>query len=300
MKLRCGFHLLLVFVTMLSVFSTTPSQTSKTPKQAPAKPTTPAGPSTVIFAVNKYDADNTTIDPVAVFSGGRFINPTAKDDQATLNQFAGKYLRAGQKHRLIFGGAEAGSVTVKERYKECICLTASVDAQTTAKLGGEVRALATTSDKLGGKQSSRRAPTPEERAAVINLAKQAFKQNKVAAGFLANIVTTNLTALDLDGDGKAELVGSFEVKGYKDTSSALFLIAEPQGADFKIGLSWYKLNNNEETNESRRLVDQLDIDGDGIGEVVAQSSYYESTDFTIYKKVKGVWRSVYKGGMYGV
>ncbi len=297
MKRHHSFQFILVLVIVLSSFSTSPSQTSKTPIKPPAKP---AAASTVIFAVNKYDEGNTAIDPVAIFSAGRFINPMAKDDEATLNQFAAKYLRTGQKHRLMFGGAEAGSVTVKERYKECICLTATTEAQTTAKLGGEVRALATNSEKLGAKQSSRRAPTPEERAAVMNLAKQAFKQNKVAAGFLANITTTNLTAMDLDGDGKAELLGSFEVKGYQDTSHALFLIVEPQAADYKIGLSWYKLNNKEETYESRRLVDQLDLDGDGIGEVVAQSSYYESTDFTIYKKVKGVWRSVYQGGMYGV
>ncbi len=297
MKIRRPVQLSFTLIILLSFFSTSPSQTAKTQTKPPAKP---AAASTVIFAVNRYDAGNTTIDPVAVFSAGRFMNPTAKDDEATLNQFAAKYLRVGQKHRLLFGGAEAGSVTVKERYKECICLTASVDAQTTAKLGGEVRALATNSAKLGGLQSSRRAPTIEERAAVMNLAKQAFKQNKVAAGFLANITTINLTAMDLDGDGKAELLGSFEVKGYKDTSHALFLIVEPQLSDYKIGLSWYKLNNNEETNESRRLVDQLDIDGDGIGEVVTESSYYESTDFTIYKKVKGVWRSVYQGGMYGV
>ena len=270
-------------------------------KKNPGAPAAkPAAASTVIFAVNKYDADNTTIDPVAIFSAGRFVNPMAKDDDATRNQFAAKYLRPEQQHRLLFGGAEAGSVTVKERYNECICLTAKIDAQTSVKLGGEVRALATNSEKLGAKQSSRRAPTPEERAAVIDLAKQAFKQNKVAAGFLASLTTINLTRIDLDGDGKTELIGSFEVKGAKETSHALFLIVEPQASGYKIDLSWYKLNNNEETNESRRLVDQLDIDGDGIGEVIAQSSYYESTDFTIYKKVKGVWRSVYQGGMYGV
>jgi hypothetical protein len=300
MKHCRSFHFVLVLVIFLSALSTSPGQSSKTQPKPPAKPAAPAGPSTVIFAVNKYDEGNTAIDPVAIFSAGRFINPMAKDDEASLNQFAAKYLRVGQKHRLLFGGAEAGSVTVKERYKECICLTASTEAQTTAKLGGEVRALAVSSEKLGAKQSSRRAPTPEERAAVMNLAKQTFKQNKVAAGFLANITTINLTAMDLDSDGKAELIGSFDVKGFKDTSHALFLIVEPQAADFKIGLSWYKLNNHEEDNESRRLVDQLDIDGDGTSEVVAESSYYESTDFTIYKKVKGVWRSVYQGGMYGI
>ncbi|MEW6129909.1 MAG: hypothetical protein AB1757_22940 [Acidobacteriota bacterium] len=295
MNFRRVVYLALALATPLALFSTSQSQTQK-------KPTTTAKPAanTVIFAVNKYEGGNTSIDPVVMLSGGRFINPMAKDDEASLKAFTTKYLRVGQKYRLLFGGAENGSVTVKERYTECICLTAGAEAQTTAKLGGEVRALATTSSTLGAKQSSRRAPTPEERAAVMNLAKQAFKQNKVPAGFLANITTHNLTATDLDGDGKAELIGSFQVNGYKDAPHALLLIVEPQANDFKIGLSWFAQNNDEEMRESRRYIDQLDIDGDGVGEVFVESGYYESTDFTIYKKVKGVWRSVYKGGLYGI
>jgi hypothetical protein len=40
----------------------------------------------------------------------------------------------------------------------------------------------------------------------------------------------------------------------------------------------------------------VDFDGDGVGEVIAMGSYYESNDYVIYKRQQGRWRPVYKGG----
>ena len=48
--------------------------------------------------------------------------------------------------------------------------------------------------------------------------------------------------------------------------------------------------------EERRFVDQVDIDGDGVAEVIAGGSYYESNDYIIYKRQAGSWRPVYQGG----
>jgi hypothetical protein len=48
------------------------------------------------------------------------------------------------------------------------------------------------------------------------------------------------------------------------------------------------------------LIDQLDLDSDGMAEVIIRNEYYESTDYTIYKKVKGQWREIYSGGGGGL
>jgi hypothetical protein len=107
--------------------------------------------------------------------------------------------------------------------------------------------------------------------------------------------TLNLTASDLDRDGKAELVGSFRAVGTDYTNYALFIIFEPAGGKFKAALTWYH-KGAEATAADRRLVDQLDLDGDGVSEVIAEGHYYESNDYFIYKKQRGQWRSVYQGG----
>ena len=72
-----------------------------------------------------------------------------------------------------------------------------------------------------------------------------------------------------------------------------------QNSQYQSSLTWYK-KADAEGFETRSLIDVLDLDGDGIAEVFVAISYYESEGFTIYKKVKGVWRSVYQGGLFGV
>lgn len=259
------------------------------------KPTQRAVAGTVVFAVNKYP-DGITIDPIVILNQGQYIDPLP-DDEAFQKQVAAKYLRAGEKFRVIFGGAEAGTVTVGESHE--FGLTHGATLQSSIKLGDEVKALATTSATLGAKQNSRRVPTPEERAAMLNLMTEAYKKRQAPAAVIAKVHVNNITAIDLDADGTAELIGSFETREPNYVSRALFLIAEMRNGQYQSSLTWFN-KGAEATNQVRRLIDVLDVDGDGVAEVFARTSYYESTDFTIYKKVKGVWRSVYQGGLFGV
>jgi hypothetical protein len=107
----------------------------------------------------------------------------------------------------------------------------------------------------------------------------------------------NVTATDLDRDGRFELIGSF-LAGKNDvgsTSYTLFLIMEPAGDGLKTAWEWFH-KGAEDAYEDRHFVDQLDFDGDGVGEVVAMGSYYESNDYIIYKRQQGRWRPIYKGG----
>jgi len=287
------FILLCAPAIVISQASKTPPAKS-TPSQKKPQEQTVAG--TVVFAVHKY-ADGGTIDPIVIFNKGQYIDPLPDGNEAFVEQVAGKYMRAGQKYRVIFGGAEAGTVTVKDRHE--FGLTTGATVQTSVKLSDEVMALATTSDTLGSKQNTRRAPTPEERTAMMNLMSDAYRQKKVAASAIAKVTVNNITAIDLDADGKAELIGSFEIGDQTQNSQTLFLIAEMRESRYQSGLTWYK-KGDEGTFEVRRLIDVLDLDGDGIAEVFVINSYYESTDFTIYKRVKGAWLSVYQGGLFGV
>ena len=256
----------------------------------------------VVFAVKKYDTMQ-QMEPVVIIRRGVYVKPPVDESDvaggdiaAQSKRFIDEYFRAGRQYRVVFGGGEAGTLTV-QKYLEpgCVGMNAEVSTQTQARLGGEVHALAVSNDTLGRGAGTRRAPTEAERASALELARAAFARNAVPAALVKKMETLNLTATDLDRDGRAELVGSFRVVGADYMNYALFMIFEPAGDKFKAALTWYH-KGAEADAADRRLVDQLDLDGDGVSEVIAEGHYYESNDYFIYKKQRGQWRSVYQGG----
>ncbi|HWS55368.1 MAG TPA: hypothetical protein VN228_14620 [Pyrinomonadaceae bacterium] len=292
------------FISLAAAALLSMSTLAPAPAQKPAIPQRPAG-GTVIFAVEKHEA-NAQIEPVVILRGGAYVKPpvdesdvTGGNAEAVARRFIGEHFRAGRQFRLLFGGGEDGSVTVVKYIEPgCVGMWAEVRADTSVRLGGEVQALATNSKTIGAGPASRRAPTEAERAAALDLARAAFARNGVTAPLLKKMEVFNLTAADLDRDGKFELVGSFRVENNTEQNfdaHTLFIIYEPDGLGLKPALTWHHRGGEAEYAD-RRLVDHADLDGDGVSEVIAEGHYYESNDYFIYKKQQGRWRSVYQGG----
>lgn len=266
--------------------------------QTPTRRTAAGGGDTVVFAVSKTDA-GVTMEPVVIYHRGAFVTPPIEGSEADVNAFIKEYFRADRKYRLLSGGGEAGTVTVvKYAEQGCVGLNAEVTAQTSARLGGQVQALAVSSATVGRQPGSRRAPTDAERASALALARTAYSKNGVSAALVKKMQVINLTATDLDRDGNFELVGNFRIEnntGQSENSYTLFMIFEPEGGGFKPALTWFH-HGGEGDSAVRSFVDQVDLDGDGVAEVVVGGSYYESNDYIIYKKRQGHWVSVYQGG----
>ena len=126
--------------------------------------------------------------------------------------------------------------------------------------------------------------------------------------------TVNLTAMDLDGDGKAELVGSYVVKKIKGGQEryVLFLLAEPVGNNsYKAGVTGYAHYTQKDIMSggdidsigqgglyTERLVDQLDLDNNGTAEVITVSNGFEGDSYMIYGKKGGGWQKIYEFGKY--
>lgn len=287
---------LLLLLLVMSLTTGEPLASQKDGRRAQA----PSG-ETVLFAVRRYE-EHTPIEPVVIVRRGAYVDPPVDEGghkSAAASKFIGDYYKRGQRFRLLFGGGEAGSVTV-EHYNEpaCVGMTAETKAETDVKLGGEVQALATNSTTIGKRSSSRRAPTEGERDAALALARKAFARRGVGPALVKKMEVINLTATDLDRDGREELIGSFKVEAPIFTTHALFIIYERSGASYRAALTWFN-TGSEETYADRRFVDQIDIDDDGTAEVVAVARYYESLNYIIYKKVGGRWREVYEGGGSG-
>ena len=249
---------------------------------------------TVVFVVSRNDPGEAQsgMDAVLMIENGRFKMPYAEESEAAQKRFANEYFSPGKKYRVTFGGGEVGSATVKDSSVGCN----NIHAQATVDHGGKIpqhlSGLATNSASLGNRPSARRAPTADERAAVMKLVDQIYSTRRTPPAWLRNLKTTNLTATDLDGDGKFELIGSFVIETSSKQRRDLLVIIEPQAAGFRpafVNFQAYKLMP-EGFSSATDFVDQLDVDGDSVGEVFAIQQGFDAYQYHVYKKVKGRWR----------
>ena len=268
-----------------------------------------AKPASAIFAVLN---DGKTLEPIAKVDRGLLLPLSdGGDEDAKLNKFVSDYYKAGTKYRLVFGGADAGSVSVSKSLKDSECarnMAAATYVSTRAKLKGMVRGLATNIAVKGS--GTRRLPTPAERAEVEALVRAEFVKNDVPAAVAKSLKYHNLTALDLDSDKTAEFVGSFWVETAVKERALLFFIAE-RNADGKLafGVSEFRLVKEEEVMSEdiknldegvyhELLLDVLDINSDGKSEVFTYIESFEGAGFSAYQEKSGKWEQIFDGSNY--
>lgn len=263
--------------------------------------------SAVIFCVSSDGATDVLLDPIVITGQGRFREIEGGADSA---QFRSKYYRLNERYRLIFGGATVGGVKItKTEAAECLPTGADGQMQSSVRLGGSVMALATDAGRMGGAANARRAPTNDERATVLNLVRSEFLRRGTPAASLEGITIENLTAFDLNRDGKHELIGSFAINRARPfLVRQLFVIGEPQPkANYRLALARYdsfteqnmmgelsieEIGKNAVLTEM--LIDGLDTDGDGRDEVFTKSVSFEGTHYAIYRRRARGWQRVYE------
>jgi len=249
---------------------------------------------TVILAVSSESGDG-SMDALAMVAGKQMRSPYTDEQKDKQKSFADDYFKKGAVYRLIFGGGDAGSATVSGWTEGCNNIHAQATISTSARLGGKVMALATNSETLGKRSISRRPPTDAERSDALALMKTIYQQHRTPATLMAAIKVTNLTATDLNGDGKYELVGSFTLAAKNKFERDLFLIATPQASGLKAEFVKFQAYQPpaEGFLSSIDFIDQLDIDGDGVGEVFATMGAFDGYALLAFKKVGGRWRQIH-------
>ncbi len=249
---------------------------------------------TVILAVSSESGEG-SVDALAVVAGKQLRSPYSDEQKDRQKTFAEEYFKKGTVYRVIFGGGDAGSATVNGWTEGCNNVHAQASISTSARLGGKVMALATNSDTLGKRAISRRPPTDAERTAALALMKSIYQQRRTPASLISAIKVTNLTATDLNGDGKYEIVGSFTLTAKNKFQRDLFLIATPQGKGLRAEFMKFQAYQPppEGFLSSIDFIDQLDVDGDGVGEVFAQGGAFDGYVLLVFKKTGTRWRQVH-------
>lgn len=284
---RCALVVILLVLTLGMTTTRSPART------AMQKPKPERALVCVVSRTDGGDSPN-NMDPVVIVENGKLRQPYAEYHETAQRQFANRYFLPDTKYRVTFGGGEVGNLTVKTWDMGCNNIHATAVVDDNGKIPAKLSALATDSSSLGKKPVARRAPTDAERAAINLIVAQIYRSRGGSRALLRTVVTTNLTATDLNGDGKFELIGSYTAETKAKARRDLLLIAEPAAAGFKptlVNYQSYKLPP-EGFDSAINFVDQLDLDGDGIAEVFVVQHGFDAYGYSIYKKRAGRWRIV--------
>ena len=293
--------LLLMFALIFGVVGLSDAQRRAI---APAK--------TVIFAVLN---DGKAIEPIGYIGAKGVITPAidGASESAVLTAFHRTYFAKGKMFPLVFGGKVAGNVTVVSSNPsgECVNYLANVTTKTTrTPLKGNIMALATNAKISKPGSGVRRLPTPAERAEIEALVRDTFTKDGISPEIAKNLKYHNLTALDVNSDGQAEMVGTFWVETSATERQLLFFIAD-LGADkkYRLGYAESKKVKQEETMSEdikdvdtgvyhERLLDIFDVDGDGDSEIFSYVMSFEGAGFNIYKRQGDGWVTHFEGSNY--
>ncbi|MEP6903296.1 MAG: hypothetical protein ABJA66_16330 [Actinomycetota bacterium] len=265
----------------------------------------------IIFAVIN---DGNSLEPIAFIEKGKLTAPVGGDsDEKLIESFNKTYYKPKTVYRLIFGGVNAGTVTVvsSNAKSDCAKNMAGVGTQSTkTKLGGFIMALATASVAKKAASGLRRKPTTAEKTEIDSLVRTEFANQKVAASAIKNLHYQNLTALDVDNDKKVEFVGSYWVETSATERALLFFIAEKNAkGKYEFGFSnFHNVKKDEVMSTNLKdidtgiyhelLLDAFDYDDDGVSEIFTYTQSFEGAGFTAYKRESGKWEKVFEGSNY--
>lgn len=224
------------------------------------------------------------------------FNPSARsgDDESAY--------RPGERLALFVGGRRAGGVTVKKIAPfQCDSSAALVSGDQGIHLQKDTMALASNAQNIRPHASYERRPNFKERKYAVQLAMNEFRKHGVSEGMASAVKIDQLVVTKIDDSNSQFLIGSLSLR----TKSALheaFLIGKIGASSATAELVQYDKSTDltEGTDaEDYVFVDQLDLDGDGVDEVVVELRGYEEEEFEIYKRYSGSWREVHDGGVGG-
>ena len=264
-------------------------------------------PRTIVFAVLK---DGALLEPIAYISSKKLSSPVnGSDAQNIIAAFNRTYYKPGAAYKLVFGGVNAGTVTVKSSDAKAECsknMAVAVTKAAKTPLKGLVMGLATNAQVKTG-DGLRRRPTAAEKDEIETLVRAEYTKEKLTPKELRY---HNLTVLDVNGNEDIEFVGSYWIEIDKLTRGLLFFIGEkPKNGKARLGYREYRsidqanvmsgdITAVDEGVYHELLLESLDYDGDGTNEIFTYVQSFEGAGFHAYKRSAGKWARSYEFSNY--
>ena len=267
----------------------------------------PGATKSIVFAVLN---DGAMLEPIAYISNKKLSPPVnGSDAQNIIAAFNRTYYKPGAAYKLIFGGANAGTVTVKSSDAKSDCsknMAVALTKATKTPLKGLVMGLATNA-QIKARERLRRRPSSAEKEEIETLVRAEYLKEKLTPKELRY---HNLTVIDVNGDGNIEFVGSYWVEIDKLTRGLLFFIGDkPKDGKARLGYSEYRsvdqasvmsgeISSVDEGVYHELLLDSFDYDCDGTNEIFTYVQSFEGAGFHAYKRAGGKWSRAYEFSNY--
>ncbi|MBW3571199.1 MAG: hypothetical protein KY467_08835 [Gemmatimonadetes bacterium] len=236
------------------------------------------------------------VDPVAILTPGGLLDPWSIPEDSTFNA---RYYRPGTRYALRVGGVPAGEVAVVEVLEPaCSDRLAIASAALTRTLPARWEGLASDAFGAAPAQPPLRPADASETAVLAALADSVHAARGAGPDRRRQAELTALHAVSWNGIASPVLVGTsniaFQVENFEQVRSAM-VVAERRDGAYRPVYVWYS-NEREASMQRRALHDALDLDGDGVPELLAMTRYYESWDYTVLRRGAEGWTEIYHGG----
>lgn len=252
----------------------------------------------IVFAAQQFEDGSGFIEPAFLVSEYGLIAPVWELSDSVVAAFEARWLREGRRYGLYKRGVPAGSAQVITPQA-----AACEGAGATAAFTGERRLPAEWSGlAVEGLPAQAGAPwlrevTAAERGALDRLAAALFAAHGIDDLPERESVDTMRAALLFRANARPVLVASYEAGGGSGTA-AMLIIAEERQAGYRPAYAWFH-HGIEAQVETRELVDALDVDGDGMPELVVRNGFYEDWTYSVLSRTPEGWIDIYTGGANG-
>lgn len=266
---------------------------------AASTPAAAQEPRGIVFGLFPGRGDNGLLVPVAVLGERGFDPLPARGGDGTLTEFTSRWLPAGRRYEILHHGERAGTATVVQWIRDpCSNPNAAATLALTGTRRPPLRALAGE-----GLPEQRGAPWvreshPEERQVLDRLAAAMFAAHGVEGAGRTSTVST-ATVL-FGGTARPVLVGTYtlRVEHPGGRKASAFIVAEegqdgyrPALTDFQEGLA--------PDHRQLTLIDAVDVDGDGLPEMVLENHYWQWSEYSILSRGEEGWITMHRGGRAG-
>ena len=224
---------------------------------------------------------------------------------------------------IVSGSAPTGFVTVKAEDEHCEVFvdgalidhalvvapdtegcteprSASARLELGQTLPADRPALAADSGRLRAHPYPLRSATAAEESVFVSLTRHALVDSGVAVATARRLRSQWTYAIVIPNQRGPVLVGSATVDSTASDGTAwalnAFTIAEGRDRRYEPKLVWH--HEGEEADIiALRFLNVVDIDADSVPEIVAESKYYESWAYWLYKRQGSLgWSLLYRGG----
>ena len=210
--------------------------------------------------------------------------------------------KIGEQLAVFVGAQRRGVVSIKKVMPfQCDSSAAVVAPTASLQFGEDAMALGTNAKNVRPHDSHRRPPNDHELNQIKLLVMIEFQEHGIARKFSEAIKVDQVIVTRVDDTDDKLLIGSLSLEAL-GAGHRIFLIARITGSGAIAELARYHKTTDLQDGtdmEDVRVVDQLDLDGDGTDEIVLEVTGYESEAFTIYKRTNAQWIKVHVGGQGG-